>query len=51
MSIQEWAIRDQQRDHQRHAGAIAMLKGEAERARAKDLPSRKLVERAHVKPV
>lgn len=45
MSIQEWAIRNSQRAWQREAGAISMLKGEAERQRSEHLPSRVLMGR------
>ena len=43
MSIQQWAIRKEQRDHQRQTGQSAMMKGEAQRAR--DIPSRVVTRR------
>lgn len=45
MSIQEWAIRKEQRDHQRETGTIAMLKGEAERTRKDGKSTRVLTHR------
>lgn len=45
MGIQEWAIRTSFRDHQRQVGEIAMLKGQAERARALGTRSRALIQR------
>lgn len=50
MSLQEWAIRKDQHDHQRTTGTIAMLKGEAERTRKDNLPSRVLTARDGEKP-
>ena len=45
MTIQEWAIRKDQHEHQRRIGEIAMLKGEAERTRLEAKPSRVLTQR------
>jgi hypothetical protein len=45
MSIQEWAFRKDQHEHQRRVGEIAMLKGGAERTRLEAKPSRVLMQR------
>ncbi len=51
MSLQEWAMRKDQHEHRRRIGEIAMLKGEAERARLEAKPSRMVTQRDVEKPI
>lgn len=46
MNLKQWAFEQSRRQWQRHAGTLAMLRGEAERTRSEaQRPSRRVIER------